>query len=109
MPRLTPDRRPPPSRARPAHLHSVLQPPCAVARHTFAGRISVPSHLALFTRSAEDREIERQVEGVVTSVEDHDVDRGRTGAARIEVVVPGNTTSVLSRRREVDAVRDVGL
>src|SRR6266516_1504330 len=46
------------------------------------------ANLALSTRSAEDREIERQIDGGVRFVEDRDVDRARTGAARKEVVVP---------------------
>jgi hypothetical protein len=54
--------------------------------------------------------MERQIDEGVSSIEDRDVDGGRAGAARIEVVVvPRKTTSVLSRRPEVDAVRDVGV
>lgn len=40
-----PDRRPPPSRAGPAHPHLVLQPPLAVSRDTFAMRLSSLSSL----------------------------------------------------------------
>src|SRR6266498_2128030 len=54
--------------------------------------------------------MERLIDEVITSIEDRDVDRGRPGAARIEVVVVSwKTASVLSRRPEVDAVRDVGV
>jgi hypothetical protein len=47
--------------------------------------------------SAGDREIERQVEGVVTSVEDHDVDRGRAGAARFKRCRPPIAVQVMPR------------
>src|SRR5439155_7593660 len=61
------------------------------------------------SRSAEDREVERSIQGVVTPIEDRDVDRVRTRPARIEVVVLDERTSVLSRRPEVGAVCDVGI
>ena len=61
------------------------------------------------TRSAEDGEGERPIEGVVLLIEDLDVDRVRTGAARIEVVVLEEGARVLTRGREVDAAGDVGV
>src|SRR5580765_4113854 len=61
------------------------------------------------TRSADDGEKERPIEGVVLLVEDLDVHRARPGAARVEVVVLEERVGVLCCRREVDAVRDVGV
>ncbi len=75
--------------------------PCASANSTGSAR---STQLALFTRSAEDREIERPIEEAVLGIEDLDVYRVRAGAARIEVVVLEERTSVLSAGREVHAV-----
>src|SRR6266516_5123350 len=59
---------------------------CGIAR--FLSFEPDRANLALSTRSAKDREIERLIDEGVSSIEDRDVDRARIGAARKEVVVP---------------------